>query len=491
MLTAAESLTGTEEDEDVALMKAMATCFLEDIAELQSTRKGKSKEGAYSDDQLALEMFAEEASSLLTSARDLEIALGLEKAMRMDESVIQELCIAEERASADREMALALSEGRPPPPRPPTPIPPEADAAAEDLSKAPFTANDEDDSDAENDARGASSSRIMVSGTKVVSATFSAPRSTRSGCKREHHDCVICGERIKGIEFHAPCGHYYDRSCLVDLYGALTRDEQLFPPRCCQQEFDFAIVRGFLPLQLATLYQEKTKEYRTVDRVYCHRPTCSTFLCSKTAHVTAIRCPRCSALTCGSCKAATHAGVPCVIQSDEEILALAEERGWKRCPGCHHLVELSFGCFHMTCRCRYQFCYLCTARWKTCACPQWDENRLLTAAHDQVERRVRDAPAARRAAMPDLNAMVARAMEHLREDHDCQHPSWQYTPGRGRSMYFLSDLFIAALPWLQHYGVLLALGATFLAEIQSQLNVMLILTPVLALKVSALSLSLP
>jgi hypothetical protein len=39
-------------------------------------------------------------------------------------------------------------------------------------------------------------------------------------------------------------------------------------------------------------------------------------------------------------------------------------------------VELSTGCFHMTCRCKAQFCYLCAARWKSCACVQWNERRL-------------------------------------------------------------------------------------------------------------------
>jgi hypothetical protein len=30
------------------------------------------------------------------------------------------------------------------------------------------------------------------------------------------------------------------------------------------------------------------------------------------------------------------------------VLALAEREGWKRCPGCRTMVELQYGCNHMT-----------------------------------------------------------------------------------------------------------------------------------------------
>jgi len=55
---------------------------------------------------------------------------------------------------------------------------------------------------------------------------------------------------------------------------------------------------------------------------------------------------------------------------------------------CRFFVELEVGCYHMTCRCGHEFCYLCTSRWKTCSCPQWDEGRLLQQARRQVEVQV-------------------------------------------------------------------------------------------------------
>lgn len=29
-----------------------------------------------------------------------------------------------------------------------------------------------------------------------------------------------------------------------------------------------------------------------------------------------------------------------------------------------------------SCRCKHQFCYVCGAKWKTCACQQWQEDHL-------------------------------------------------------------------------------------------------------------------
>ncbi|KAG6332878.1 hypothetical protein ID866_6213 [Astraeus odoratus] len=38
------------------------------------------------------------------------------------------------------------------------------------------------------------------------------------------------------------------------------------------------------------------------------------------------------------------------------------------------MIELDSGCYHMACRCGTKFCYLCSARWRKCRCPLWDEH---------------------------------------------------------------------------------------------------------------------
>jgi hypothetical protein len=303
---------------------------------------------------------------------------------------------------------------------------------------------------------------------------------------------VICQDPIFGAEVQAPCGHFYDTGCITNLFQSATRDESLYPPRCCRQIIPLPQVRSHLTMALLTEFEFKAREFGTLKRVYCATPTCSRFLgpLYEGYFSKVFRCPSpaCTTATCGKCrgryKGCTH---NCTPDTETEcILALSQASGWSRCPGCAQMIELNAGCFHMTCRCRTEFCYLCSARWKTCRCPQWDENRLLAAAERrvntqlQVARRAQPvnrpqqgpavhqpAPAAgdrpfyprlphlvvrrppRAVNLPVVEAelMVRNTMEHLRVDHECQHTTWRYTCMSGRcegcSMYLPYYLYVS------------------------------------------------
>ncbi|KAI0724362.1 hypothetical protein C8T65DRAFT_691445 [Cerioporus squamosus] len=195
--------------------------------------------------------------------------------------------------------------------------------------------------------------------------------------------CVACMDRIEGPVIRAPCGHDYDVDCVVGLFRAATTDESLFPPACCRQPFDFQRLRPYMDGELARLFEKKAREFSTQNRVYCSRASCSAFLGSGTNSATAISCSACGTQTCGHCKKAAHSATQrCTNDADKEILSMATKEGWKQCPRCGLVVELSYGCNHMTCRCNYQFCYVCLARWKTCVCSQWDLLRLMEAEDD-------------------------------------------------------------------------------------------------------------
>ncbi|KAL6306048.1 hypothetical protein BKA93DRAFT_730067 [Sparassis latifolia] len=227
---------------------------------------------------------------------------------------------------------------------------------------------------------------------------------------------------IRGVEIRAPCGDYYDRACILELFQAATRDESLFPPRCCRQRIPLESVQQHMTAELLNLFKSKTEEFSTLKRVYCARQSCSRFLGAqiesslKWIFWPTYKCsaPGCGTETCSWCKKKATFGHRCDGDdgNDQRVLALARAQGWSRCPGCEQIIELNHGCFHMTCRCRTQFCYLCRARWKTCACPQWDERRLLAAAEARADAQLRRgaAPAPARAVAQDFRANpVARA----------------------------------------------------------------------------------
>ena len=231
------------------------------------------------------------------------------------------------------------------------------------------------------------------------------------------HNCVICQDPIFGAEVRAPCGHYYGIDCVTDLFQSATRDESLFPPRCCRQNIPFTQVQPHLAQALVATFQEKQVEFSTLKRVYCSSPTCSRFLGPISEGLFASKvytcpAPGCARRTCGKCREQhsgdwTHA---CRPDADAaHVLELGRTAGWARCPGCSQMIELHIGCFHMTCRCRTEFCYLCRARWKTCRCPQWDERRLVAAAEARVDAQLgvgrerggrRDGPAQRAPPVP-------------------------------------------------------------------------------------------
>ena len=231
----------------------------------------------------------------------------------------------------------------------------------------------------------------------------------------------------------APCGHYYCRDCLVNLVEACTRDESLFPLRCCKQALPIRDVRPFLPLKIRALFLEKSAEFSTpsLSRIYCPNPTCSIFLGPSDVSTRDIRCPRCATTVCLACKQRAHHGENCAESAMTlEVKALARSENWQTCPGCNAIIELDQGCHHMTCRCRTEFCYVCAARWKNCTCPQWEEARLLGTA----ERRVVNEMGVRaQAAAPDIFLeRVRERVADLRVNHDCVNHRWRYRHGGGR-----------------------------------------------------------
>lgn len=263
--------------------------------------------------------------------------------------------------------------------------------------------------------------------------------------------CTSCGDMIpRGAPtLRGPCNHDYCRGCITDLVDACTRDESLFPPRCCNTPFPYQSLVRFLTTKLRTVYDSKRLELEVpaTHRVYCPTPTCSTFLgSSETAAGNEITCPKCSSSVCTACKQSAHAGENC---SDNaallEVQALARGERWQTCPGCKAIIELHQGCYHMTCRCRTQFCYVCAVPWKNCQCPQWDEARLI----DTAQQRVQQALAARpRVRIGVFQEQVRTMVNNLRERHDCTRHAWRRRDGRAmceECRYTLRDYLLVCV----------------------------------------------
>ena len=179
---------------------------------------------------------------------------------------------------------------------------------------------------------------------------------------------------------------------MTSLARSATSDQSLFPPRCCSRPIGYDLFNALIPLDVWKAFERASQEFSIVakDRIYCPRPTCSKFLGSSKALPRTTTCPTCQISVCTHCRKSSHPLRPFCEQEDETgaLQGLLEQNRWQRCPNCRAVVELNQGCYHITCRCRSQFCYLCSAPWKTCSCRQWDERMLLVEAERRVAAQV-------------------------------------------------------------------------------------------------------
>ena len=200
--------------------------------------------------------------------------------------------------------------------------------------------------------------------------------------------CVVCYEETY-FYAEAPCkdGHIHCSDCLTKIFTHAMSDRSLLPVRCCKVEMDQNLARFVLTEEDFEKFAQIQYEEQTVNKMYCSNVKCAAFLdldrlmtLSLIGHDHKFQCPNCDTAHCASCKTINHPGMDCVTYmsvpeerrnaADAAFFELARIEGLQRCKQCRAVVQLVVGCNHMTCHCRYEFCYPCGAKWKTCSCPQ-------------------------------------------------------------------------------------------------------------------------
>jgi hypothetical protein len=244
--------------------------------------------------------------------------------------------------------------------------------------------------------------------------------------------CNVCYDENKR-GFTLACGHVQCISCTRKLFKAALRDNSLLPLRCCEAPLDMNIAAHLLPREDANIILQRVKEIEAKNKMYC--PSCSAFLnldLVDSTFATDLLCG-CGIALCMVCKTSAHPGLSCSENQfgdpglDESILKLSREEGWKQCPSCSSMIELRYGCNHMTCaHCRHEFCFNCLQQWNAsnaqCSsgrCELWDEDRLIEAG----EARVQQEEAARGVALPQpvRQERLRFAVAGLRANEICDH----------------------------------------------------------------------
>ncbi|KAK0666973.1 hypothetical protein QBC41DRAFT_396779 [Cercophora samala] len=403
---------------DPATLRLVVQMHLDDLNALGETvsRKGKGRAGEKPDFDVAIEGYRDEllrASQLLS---DEVISQSIARAVIQDAGALQALEAEEQRAASDREMALQLS-------------------GMKNLSKStafrPSTPAVDEETLRRLEALWITPDTAASFGQAESSTWASTRKPEGLGQNTKKRECVACNDLYYSFDMvsSSGCAHNYCRECIESLFRSAMLDETLFPPRCCGNQLLLETCRYILPPALVGQFQAKKIEFETPNRTYCNIPTCSTFVPPQAIKGNIATCVRCRATTCTICKKAAHANTDCPDDpSTQELINLAETEGWQRCHSCSAFVELDRGCYHITCRCGGQFCYLCGDPWKTCSCPQWEETRLLDRANDIVNR---GAGAARLPAWQRAN-LVEQERQNQIINHECQHERWSSLQGRHR-----------------------------------------------------------
>ncbi|KAK7956509.1 uncharacterized protein PG986_005731 [Apiospora aurea] len=434
------------DDETVALILELQR---QDGETLVSMTKGKQVEGtAPCDAEIALKLYLEEHAVATVSALDRRMASSIQTAVRKDADALKKLADEENVANQDRHLSLELSSGRLPEPTATsaTPLQPidstdEDDVELIEKMSCIYVTGEQDSPDEGYDTQ---DDRVSVAGQAAESSAWAAFRPHRA------RRCIACGDRRHFTNVsRAPCQHEYCRDCLLRLFEDSMRDETLFPPRCCKRPLPLDKNILFLPQAVVETFRKKTVEFSTPNRTYCHRKECLAFI-SPARYVNGVaRCGDCGANTCASCKGASHSGDCPHDENLQQVMELARSKGWQRCKECWTMAELKTGCYHITCRCGAQFCYICGTPWepigrgqwkKQCDCVQWDEHRLLERAAeiDARDHVVRLLPGPGAVLGPQGDGAAAAAVRarrinrlvlNLRENHECDHLRWRERPG--------------------------------------------------------------
>ncbi|ETI47349.1 hypothetical protein PPTG_11784 [Phytophthora nicotianae INRA-310] len=138
-------------------------------------------------------------------------------------------------------------------------------------------------------------------------------------------NCISCVEPLedKATRRVLSCGHLYCTNCIATRCRMGVLDRSMVPAHCCKREFPTDYVKEALNAVDFATYEQflKDRDWRSLD-----------------------------------------------LQSDRDYTNVVRQNHAVQCPGCGVGVQKVMGCNHMTCLNGHQFCFLCTSKWKTCAC---------------------------------------------------------------------------------------------------------------------------
>jgi hypothetical protein len=315
---------------------------LEELGLASQSGKGKHPVDHPPDFEIAFASFQAELEQYNMFLGDQRLAQSIGAAVHTDGNLIGDFTAQEVQSHEDHRFVLQLSAGDPEIENPPrssmTGIHGEIDNWISTVTDARAAQSVVDFSDDEADAGPSMTYAERQADTiKKLSMEFS---------------CIACTDRRpRTAMVTAKCGHRYCADCAKSLFMRSTKDEDLYPPKCCKQPMPLALVAKHMDHGELAKFQLASVEFATRHRVYCSNVACGMFIVpdSIDASIQRAMCPSCGTETCSICKNGYHYGSDCPDDpSIRQTRELAHSLGWQTCHACDRVVQLRSGCNHMT-----------------------------------------------------------------------------------------------------------------------------------------------
>ncbi|KAH6803041.1 RING/U-box superfamily protein [Perilla frutescens var. frutescens] len=201
---------------------------------------------------------------------------------------------------------------------------------------------------------------------------------------KEKNYCKICMETVNlSRMLSTSCGHLFCSDCWINYIAVSINDgAQCLTLRCPEPKC--AAAAGLDMVEALAAADDKRRFHRYLYRSYvessrerkwCPAPGCDYAVefdggGEEELATYDVVCD-CGYKFCWRCTEEQHRPVGCdkVAKWAEKNSSEAENNAWilaytKPCPRCNKQIEKNQGCNHMTCKCGYEFCWLCLEKWK-------------------------------------------------------------------------------------------------------------------------------
>ncbi|CAN7044125.1 hypothetical protein IGI04_007843 [Brassica rapa subsp. trilocularis] len=224
----------------------------------------------------------------------------------------------------------------------------------------------------------------------IVSEQISIPVDTppRRAKPARKMTCAIClDDDVNADQMFTvdKCGHRFCSECVKRHIEVRLLEGSVMtcPQFRCKSELNFYRCADLLTPKLREIWRQRIRENSIPfeERVYCPNPKCSALMrvteLSKLNKESPVRrcCEKCGEPFCTNCKFPWHDNLSCddfkimhpnLRESELKLHALANQKLWRQCGKCQHMIELSKGCVLVVCRCGHKFCYRCGANARSC-----------------------------------------------------------------------------------------------------------------------------